>query len=335
MYRVLILGCGAIAGGYDRDRPPDAPPLTHAGAFARDMRFALAACVDPDEAARLSFAERWGVERHAATLDELNARPGDFDVISICSPTLFHAEHLDRALALRPGLIFCEKPVAQDIADAARVVAACKRAGVALAVNYTRRWAPDLVALATEVRQGGWGRPLSAVGWYGKGVVHNGGHMIDLLHLFLGELRLIAAGPPLFDHFSDDPSASALLQTAGGASVHLVAVDARALTQFELVLSCEKGEIAMREGGRTIELRQPSSSDIFAGYRELGERETRSGRYDEAMTMAVADIANTLGNAPQAAQPLASTGESALTAQRLCEIIRTASLEHMKETTDQ
>lgn len=331
MKRALIIGCGAIAGGYDLARPRDALPLTHAGAFTRDGRFELAACVDPDGTTRAGFAERWGVGRSAATLDQLDARSGDFDVISICSPTASHPEHLERAVALRPGVIFCEKPLAHDLAAAERLVARCEREGVALAVNYTRRWAPDLVALAAEVRAGAWGRLLSAVGWYGKGVIHNGGHMIDLLHMLTGDLRLNAVGPPLFDHDSQDPSVPALLQTSGGASVHLVATDTRAITQFELVLVCENGEIAMREGGRRIELRRPADSNVFAGHRELGARETRPGRYDEAMSRAAAEIAGFLAARPQSATPFASTGASALATQRLCEAIRIASFEHIKE----
>ena len=57
-YRVLIIGCGAIAGGYDADRSPQDWPLSHAGAIARDDRFELMACVDPNDATRNAFASR-------------------------------------------------------------------------------------------------------------------------------------------------------------------------------------------------------------------------------------------------------------------------------------
>ena len=321
-YRVLIIGCGAIAGGYDEGRAEDTAPLTHAGAFTADDRFEIAACVDPDDQARFAFAERWRVASHAATLEGLTARPGAFDIVSICSPTTFHAEHLEAALALKPKLIFCEKPVAGDLETACRLVERCEEAGVALAVNYTRRWAPDLVALADEVRAGEWGRVLSATGWYAKGVVHNGGHMIDLLHMFVGPMKMIGCGAPVHDFWDDDPSVSALLSADGAASIHLVAGDARTFTQFELVLSCERGEIAMRDGGLSIEKRRVEDSDTFAGYRTLGQRQVATGRYGEAMSRAIANIAAHLEHG----KPLASTGANALAAQRLCETIRTTSI---------
>ena len=98
----------------------------------------------------------------------------------------------------------------------------------------------------------------------------------------------------------------------------LVAGNARAFTQFELVLTCEQGEIAMREGGFRIETRRVEDNDTFAGYRTLGERESVPGRYEEAMALAVANIADHLDHA----KPLASTGHNALAAQALCEAIR-------------
>ncbi|MEL7687276.1 Gfo/Idh/MocA family oxidoreductase [Citromicrobium bathyomarinum] len=333
MHRVLIIGCGAIAGGYDADRPAGAAPLTHAGAFSADDRFAIAACVDPDETARQAFAARWGIENHAASLEALGVNAGVFDVVSICSPTAFHAEHCDAALALEPRLIFCEKPVADALPEAERLVAACDAAGVALAVNYTRRWAPDLVTLAEQVRAGDWGRVLSATGWYTKGVVHNGGHMVDLLAMFVGPMNLVAVGSPVFDHWDHDPTVSALLTAKDGASVQLVAGDARAFTQFELVLACEKGEIAMRDGGFGIETRRVEGSGTFAGYRNLGERTASAGRYEGAMSLAIANIADHLDNANLGANPLASTGRNALAAQRLCEAIRLASLAKQKDET--
>lgn len=324
MHQVLLIGCGAIAGGYDSDRPAGASPLTHAGAFTRDTRFAVAACIDPDEARREAFARRWAVPHHAAAIADLGTQAGAFDVISICSPTAFHASHLEAALALKPRLIFCEKPVAERAGDTARMIRDCERAGVSLAVNHTRRWAPDLVQLAQDLRADRYGAVLSAVGHYGKGVIHNGGHLLDLLQMLLGEPELVAVGRPTYDHWDTDPSVPALLHTRDGASVHLVAGDARAFTQFELVLTTQRGEIAMRDGGARIETRSVIESKTFAGYRTLGSAVSVDGRYEEAMTRAVDNIAGRLENGAA----LASTGYNALAAQEICEAILQASTDH-------
>lgn len=320
MLSTLIIGCGNIAGGFDADRPPGALPLTHAGAFRRHGGFDIAACVDPDRATREAFAARWQVRDAAESVEALAAISTSFDVISICSPNARHAEHLQTAIELAPRLIFCEKPVTSTAAATAALVEKCQAAGVLLAVNYTRRWAPDIVALADELARGEWGAVRSAVGTYTKGVLHNGGHLIDLLHFLLGPMALTAAGAATFDHWDDDPSVPALLVTQTGIPVHLAVGDARDYALFELALVTERGEIAMRDGGLGWTVREAGASAAFAGYRTLGAHGVRPGRYDEAMLAAAGNIADALAHGA----PLASTGRNALEAQRLCEEISNA-----------
>jgi len=326
-YRVLIIGCGAIAGGYDADRSATDWPLSHAGAIARDAKFELAGCVDPDDAARAAFARRWNVPIAASSMEAFEAEQGAFDLVVIASPTRFHADCLEAALGLRPRAVFCEKPLASDIAKAAELAARYGDEGVHLAVDYTRRWAPDLAEFARQIEAGWWGELIAATGTYTKGVVHNGSHLVDLLHMLIGPLDLHEVGPARLDHWEDDPTVSAMLAADNGAPVHLIAGDARAVTQFELVLSFEKGEIAMRDGGMRIETRAVTSSPTFAGYRQLGPPENVPGRYVEAMARAYADLAEALDTGA----PVASTADNALAAQRLCEDIRRKAFEKLKK----
>ncbi len=328
-YSVLIIGCGAIAGGYDADRSPEDWPLSHAGAIARDDRFELIACVDPDESAREGFAKRWGVPDTAADPGALAATPGDFDVVVVASPTPFHAAQLQWAAAIQPRLMFCEKPVAHDLADARSLVAQYAATGIPLAVNYTRRWAPDLAELASQIEAGWWGELISATGTYTKGIVHNGSHAVDLIGMLVGKVALHGVGPARLDHWQDDPTASALLTARNGAPVHLVAGDARAVTQFELILAFEKGEIAMRDGGMRIETRGIETNPDFAGYRQLALPQSVPGRYREAMTRAYANIADCMADGAE----LASTGETALAAQAICEEIRAQALRSLRKET--
>lgn len=322
MHNVLIIGCGNIAGGFDDQRSNLALPRTHAGAYLRHSGFRIAACVDPDEARRTAFAVRWNADSVADSVEALNACPGFFDVISICSPNSKHAEHLEQALALQPKLIFCEKPITNILNQGVRLVEACEAAGIKLAINYTRRWAPDVVQLAGELQRGEWGKVLSAIGTYTKGVVHNGGHMVDLLRMLLGPLELEAVGQPVFDYWDDDPSVPMMLRTSEGVPVQLTIGNAADYTLFELVLVTMRGEIAMRRGGLEWTIRRVQNSDTFAGYRELSSWEVFPGKYDYAMSRAIENISDALVRDA----PLASTGKTGLAAQRLCETARNAAL---------
>jgi predicted dehydrogenase len=219
-HSVLIVGCGNIAGGFDAGRPADAPPLSHAGAFTRNPHFAIDACVEPDTVRRLAFMARWQVPQGAATIAELDGRR--FDVISLCSPTALHGEHLQAALALGPRLIFCEKPLSPSVAQSERLVGLCREAGVLLAVNHNRRWDAAVRRLRDELRNGRWGPLRSVVASYNKGVLNNGSHLLDLLNLWFGPLELLAAGAAVAGLLARKTRASpVLLRCADGTPVHL------------------------------------------------------------------------------------------------------------------
>jgi predicted dehydrogenase len=321
MRRVLIVGCGQIAGGFDAARPPTLPPLSHAGAYRRHGGFELAACVEPDAARRAAFMQRWGVAQGFASVAEA-AAAGPFDVVSLCSPTALHAAQFDAVLALRPRLVFCEKPLTPTLADSERLVARAEAAGVPLAVNHTRRWAPDLWRLADELAAGEWGALRSVVGTYNKGVLNNGSHLIDLLHLLLGAehgpLRVLAAGAPVADHWADDPTIPALLQTESGVPVHLHTAHAADCAVFELQLTTASAVIGMEDGGSAWRIRRVATSSTFAGYRVLDAGERTPGRYAEATLGAITNLHDTLSSGA----PLLGSGRGALAAQRVCEQIR-------------
>ena len=321
MLQTLIVGCGAIAGGFDSGgESTGQAPLTHAGAYARDGRFHLAACVDPDRAKRESFMKHWGIGRGFESLSDISGCDAQFDVISICSPTPVHAANLEACLELSPKLIFCEKPLTHSVAHSDRLVTACAERGVSLAVNYTRRWDPAVADLRRGMKEGSWGALRAVVGYYNKGLLNNGSHMLDLLAFLLGELRVVCAGRPVADFFPDDPSVPFELEASAGVPIHIACGDARDFALFELELVFADAVVRMEEGGLYWRERRAVASEIFPGYRVAGGGERRRGRYAESMLRAVGNI---FGAVTQGSQ-LASSGHSALTVQRMCEEIRTS-----------
>jgi predicted dehydrogenase len=316
--RVCIVGCGNIAGGFDLGKAADALPLTHAGAFRRDGGFAVTMCVDPDESRRLAFQEAWEIPASVDSLESISGLRGQFDVISICSPTALHAEHVRAAVALTPRLIFCEKPVTPSADETAACVALCEGAGILLAVNHTRRWAPDVVRLRDQLRAGQWGKVRSISGQYTKGIINNGSHLVDLLLMLFGAVTVRSAGRAVADFWPDDPTIPAMLELADGTVAQISAGDARDYALFELQIVTERGVIAMEGGGLSWRIRRAAESQHFAGYRALDAGEIVAGEYFSAMTAAAANIRRALENN----EPLASTGATALGAQRVCEQIR-------------
>nr|WP_209817160.1 Gfo/Idh/MocA family oxidoreductase [Acidovorax delafieldii] len=314
MLAVLLVGCGNIAGGYDPGPGATAMPLTHAGAYIRHGGFTVTTCVEPDDTRREAFMRTWRIPMGYRTLEEVPAI-SHFDVVSICSPTAAHTQQVDAALALRPRLIFCEKPVTPQVHDTEACVTRCDAAGVLLAVNHTRRWAPDIISLRERLVAGELGTVRSVSGLYNKGVLNNGSHLIDLLHHLIGPLTVVAALAPIADALPDDPSVAALLQAdAGGVPVHLRTAHASDYAVFELEIVTSTGILVMEEGGFAWRQRTVTDSASFPGYKTLGPADTSVGLYRNAMAAAVSNIHGALLNH----DPLRSTGATALAAQRVC-----------------
>jgi predicted dehydrogenase len=325
---VLIVGCGNIAGGFDCNRLSDALPFTHAGAYRRHGGFVLAACVEPDEAKRTAFMGEWLVPLGFAGLADVAATGIHFDVISICSPTPCHAEDLSLALEMHPRLVFCEKPVTPSVAQTATLVARSDELGVSLAVNHNRRWDPALATLREELQTGRRGSLRSVVGFYNKGVLNNGSHMFDLLHYLLGDLTVVAAGQAMQDYTADDPTVPLWLTTSDGVPVFLACGDARDYALFELQLVFSGGIVAIEEGGQRWRERRAEESAIFRGYRTLDAGQLLPGADDASMLTAVDNIYRHLAHGDM----LASTGRTALAAQRLCEQAR--SMAQLQQSSD-
>ena len=331
MLNVLIIGCGNIAGGFDAARAADAYPLTHAGAYSKHGKFRLAACVDPDPLKLAAFGQQWGIDQQFSDMRELENRIGEFDVISICSPTGLHADHLGMALTLRPRIVFCEKPLTPALALSRLWVERYAEAGVLLAVNHTRRWAPDVAALAHEIRLGQWGQIRSVVANYNKGILNNGAHMVDLLLRLVGPMSLVHCGAPVWDFWDNDPSVSASLRASDGTTVSLNVTHAADYACFELQIFTEHGVISMEDGGYRWRFRGVGESSRFKGYQTLSAGEWRDGQYELAMSAAIAN----LYHAVTAQESLACNGQIALEAQALCEQIHGLALEQSAQSNNQ
>ena len=323
-FKVLIIGCGNMAGGYDLLQPDDALPLGHAKAFAKHGGFTLSTCVEPDAAKRAAFQQRWQVPAGFSSVQEVAAAGGQFDVISICSPTHAHAADIQSALVLKPKLIFCEKPVTSQLQESQCAVQACADQQVLLAVNYSRRWSPQVTQLKTELSDGHWGAVRSVSAVYNKGLLNNGSHMIDLLLALFGPLNIVNVGQAVADFFSDDPTIDATLRTQQGLPIQLNVAHGQDYALFEMQIVTAKGVISMEDGGARWRFRHAKPSDQLLGYSFLNAGDWVQPNGSFALTGAVANIFEAL----QHGAPLSSTGSNALQAQALCEQMKQMALAH-------
>jgi predicted dehydrogenase len=309
--RVLIVGCGRIAGGGGPD--PQGRILTHAAAYRDVPGFEIVACVDPDSAARQRFMEAWNVERGYAALAEAIGDGLKFDVASICTPTACHADNLELLVRIGLKAVFCEKPLTGDPHISETLASRFDAARTILAVNHQRRWAPGIARLREDLNGGGWGEIRAMCGVYNKGIVNNGSHMLDLVDFLAGPATLLSVGPARKDG-PEDPTVDAMLQLRSGGVVHLIGADARDYARFDLEIVAEKGSVRIFDLGFRIEERRAITSAVFSGYSELGPSEISPSGLDCAMKHAVAEIASAIAGGP----PPRSTARTAITSEAMC-----------------
>ena len=316
-FKVLIIGCGNMAGGYDLHQPADALPMGHAKAFSQQGGFELAACIDPNGELRRAYQNRWQVPLGFDSIHNLGCSPGHFDLISICSPSSLHAAHLHEALELKPRLIFCEKPLTLTLQDTQKAVEACAKQNVRLVVNHSRRWSPAVIELKQQLAQGHWGALRSVSAIYNKGLLNNGTHMLDLLLNLFGPLHITHVGQPVFDHWNDDPSVSICLETQTGVSVQINVAHAQDFAMFEMQAVTERAVISMEDGGASWRIREPKPSHTLQGYRYLNQGDWMRSNGSPDLSLAVSNVYEALKNNA----PLACTGLEALQVHALTEAI--------------
>ncbi len=100
-------------------------------------------------------AERAGVPRTYDDYAELLASE-TIDVAIVALPPFLHAEAVERAAEY--GIdVFVEKPLARSTEEADRMLETAERAGIAVGVDHTLRYQPDMVGVKAAYDEGGVG----------------------------------------------------------------------------------------------------------------------------------------------------------------------------------
>lgn len=313
---MAIIGAGKI--GAMLDHPESPYILTHAHGYKAAGGFEIVGFVDEDLKKAEDASTCWG-GRAFDSIDRLFEKQ-EIDLVSVCVPDERHYETL-LALAKTPvKFIFLEKPAVRTPAEADAVGALYAGLPIRVLVNHTRRFVPEIRKTREAIKSGNYGAFLTGTGYYGKGLLHNGSHMIDLLRFLFGEIGAAEKIGATADFYEDDPSVSALLILRDGGVFHLRNIDCRKFDIFELDLVFEKKRIRIRDLGAVMEEYSVGDDDVFKGYRTLNKDAEYPTEHRRAMQHAVANIRNNL----ERDEPLACTLEDGLATLKACSRISQA-----------
>ncbi len=184
-YRAAIIGLGMI-GGADQVSADNLGQRvenldgTHAAAYQKHPRIQLVAGASRDAGRRARFSARTSARTYPDWRDMIEQE--SLDIVSVATYAPQHAE-IAIACALR-GIraIYCEKPIATNLADAERMLAACAQHQTLLVINHQRRFNANYRRLQRAIATGELGELISAhVQWPSGRLGNVGTHAFDAL----------------------------------------------------------------------------------------------------------------------------------------------------------
>lgn len=213
------------------------------------------------------------------------------DLLSVVTPDHRHAQIVADAAAVGVRGILCEKPIATTLADADRMVAACREHNVPLVIDHTRRWQPLYQEAYRLLRSGAIGAPTrihATLGGPRAMLFRNGTHLIDTTCWFAGaEPRWLVAelddeqrgyGPRYAGDGGRDPATD----PGGSAYIHFengvrafISASKGTMTTFEIDVVGDNGRI--RIGSQVAEIWQPVGDGEFACRTFQAPQTTRAG----------------------------------------------------------
>jgi predicted dehydrogenase len=99
----------------------------------------------------LTAAAQFNVKKFTSEAMDVITDP-DVDAVWICSPSQYHADQI-KACAENGKHVFCEKPIATDLAETVEAINACNEAGVKLMIGLQRRFDSNFMRVREAIKE--------------------------------------------------------------------------------------------------------------------------------------------------------------------------------------
>ncbi len=202
----------------------------HIAGYQAHPRVQVVAAADLNETLLNEICDKYGVPKRYTDPEEM-LKKEDLQLVSIATPNKFH-KPLTLAAFAAGCHVLCEKPMAMNAAEGREMLAAAKKAGKRLMINFSYRFSEQSTALKQQVDSGILGdvyfartvwhrrRGLPGFGgWFGQKALSGGGPLIDLgVHRLDLALWLMGYPKPVWVLGSTyNPIGSALAEKQGKA----------------------------------------------------------------------------------------------------------------------
>lgn len=304
-YNVLIIGAGKIAALYDL--PSGKKVLSHAHAVISNPKLKLMGFVDIDYTKASRAASIWGGDAFAS-LEEVTQ---SIDIICCATSDKAHYETLKKAIKYNPKAIVAEKPFTETYSQSKELYNLMIDKKIAIEVNYSRRFIKDFIELKKRLKQ--MGKLLCGSAFYGKGLLHNGSHLLNLLLFLFSDVSIVQKEERFCD-FSNNDKSYLMVVRVDDAEVYIQPINSEIVTVFELDLLFENGRVKYCDESAKIELYYKGESEVYSG--EINYQLGREIKIDSscALINLYDNIVNVLENNGE----IVSSVEDAIKVVKLC-----------------
>lgn len=281
----LIIGAGKISAFYDK--PDQKSILTHCHAFTTSGKFKVVGIYDIDENKSKVASEIWNIKQYKNFDDAFQNK---IDVIVIATPDDSHFNYLKLFASKKIKLIFCEKPIVTKFEEIEEIKKIYQNNKITLLVNYSRRYINEIQQLKRKIKSNEFGKVICGTGYYGKGLIHNGSHMIDLInYLFDGKNQAFNIHNKINDFYPDDNTISFSMKV-NNAIIDINGTPQGLFTIFELDLLFEKKRVQLTDGCSRITEYDIKEDKQYKGHKGFHKESEYSVDMTTALVNAVEHI---------------------------------------------
>lgn len=267
-FRAGIVGCGRIGSEFDDD-PKRNQMSTHAGAYSAVDEVELVAACDMDTDKLQKCGKRWQIQSLYPDLEEM-LKSETLDILSICTWNSTHLDSVEKAVGSGVRAIFCEKPIADSLISADRIIELCNHKGVILQIDHQRRFDKFHQEVRTFLKNGKLGRIQQVNFYYTAGIANTGSHMFDLLRFFFGDVEWAQAVYGQSESSNpNDPNIDGMVKFRSGAFCAIQACDVQEFLIFEMDCIGTKGRLNLTHSGFDLEFYEVREGNLFSGYKEI------------------------------------------------------------------
>ena len=278
----LLIGLGKIGCGYDYseyfevDKPSSSIKIiSHARATSVHPRFNLIAGIDKDIKASKLFSSKYKKPSFDCIENFKSNSNTKIDLVIIAVFPKNQPKIVEDVInQLNPKILLLEKPLAISLEETKKIKNLCAtKPDLIVFVNYVRRYLPLVNKWRDKIISGEIGGFITGNIIYGKGLLTNGSHFINLAEYWLGKFKYEKTFKNELKYQEFDREASFILKTKENNSLlNILSIGGYKLRAGELDLWFEKGRLCWLNNGYSLHFwPRLSSKSTLENYDSLSQ----------------------------------------------------------------